>query len=502
MQLEQEDKPRQLAAEQATAAVSGSLWMELPDAIMLVDQTGQVVQANPAAEQLWGYDRASLVHQQIDDLVDGERSLLAAARTTLAQTGGWHGTLRICHSNGSRSPRDLRISTLRHDGTVYYAVIAEREQPSTPDGVPLPLLKAALEQANDAIVITTAELDLPGPQIVYVNAAFSELTGYSPAELLGQTPRILQGPETDRTELDCARAALMRGEAYRGELINYRKDGSSYIMEWRIAPVRAADGTLTHWVSIQRDISGLKQAADERDRLYQEARTAIQARNQLLTMVSHELKTPLTSLMGYSYLLQRAQLNDPQARGRVEHAVEVIANQAQRLNVLIEGLLDLDRMESGALQIQPQPVDLADLMRRVIAEFQPVLERHSLTLECPPDPQMVSGDELRLRHALQHLIQNAITYSPRGGPISVRIAPQPEQICISVTDRGIGIPATAETQVFERFYRASNVNPSQISGFGVGLYVVQQIITGHGGTVAVSSAEGEGSTFTICLPQL
>lgn len=501
MQLEQENLPQPSPAEQAAAAVGGSLWMELPDAILLVDQSGQVVQANPAAEQVWGYDRVELARHQIDDLVDGERTQIAAVRTALAETGRWQGELQICASDGSRDLRDLQISTLRHNGMAYYAVVAGREQPTTPEGVPLPLLQAALAQANDAVVVTTAELDLPGPQIIYVNAAFSELTGYPPSELIGQTPRIFQGPETDRSELVRMRETLERGEPFRGEMVNYRKDGSSYMMEWRIAPVRAPDGTLTHWVSVQRDITALKQAATERDRLYDEARSAIQARDQLLMMVSHELKTPLTSLIGYSYLLQRTHLGDPNASGRVEQAVDVIVKQAQRLNVLIEGLLDLDRMQSGTIRLQTEPLDLADLTERVVEEFQPLLEKHRLTLDRPAEPQLVSGDQLRLRHALQHLIQNAITYSPRGGLITVRIVRAPEQICVSVTDQGIGIPATAETQVFERFYRASNVNQSQISGFGVGLYVVQQIVTLHGGTIGVSSAEGRGSTFTICLPQ-
>lgn len=500
MQLEHDNTPRQPTAEQTATILASGPEVELTDAMILVDWTGQIIAANAAAEQLWGYSQPELAQHQLDDLIDGERVVIEEARARLAQSEYWQGRVRICRSDGVHALRDVRINTLRQDGALYYAVFAGREDTATGDGAPTTLLQAALDQANDAVVITTAELDQPGPQMVYVNPAFCALTGYTQAELLGQTPRILQGPETDRSELDRMRATLDRGESFHGDLVNYRKDGSTYIMEWRIAPVHAPDGTLTHWISVQRDITALRQAADERDRLYQEAHAALQARDQLLTIVSHELKTPLTSLLGYSYLLQRAHLSDPQTSVRLEQAVDVIAKQAQRLNVLIEGLLDLNRIESGQLKLQTQRLDLADLTERVVAEFLPTLERHSLTLDRPATPQLISGDELRLRHALQHLIQNAIAYSPRGGPIQVRVAPRGEQVCVSVTDQGIGIPAMAEQQVFERFYRASNVNPSQISGFGVGLYVVHQIVTHHGGTITVSSAEGQGSTFTVCLP--
>lgn len=113
----------------------------------------------------------------------------------------------------------------------------------------------ALEDAYDAVVVTTAQLEPPGPTIVYVNRAFEALTGYSPAEALGNTPRMLQGPLTDRAVLDSLRAALSAGEKWTGTAINYRKDGSTFLLEWRIAPVRDDQGHLTHFVAFQRDAS-------------------------------------------------------------------------------------------------------------------------------------------------------------------------------------------------------------------------------------------------------
>ena len=116
------------------------------------------------------------------------------------------------------------------------------------------LTSAALEEAYDAVVITTADLAPPGPVIVYVNRAFEELTGYSADEVLGNTPRLLQGRDTDRRVLDALRESLAAGRRWEGKAINYRKDGSAFLLEWRIAPVRDTFGRITHWVAFQREI--------------------------------------------------------------------------------------------------------------------------------------------------------------------------------------------------------------------------------------------------------
>lgn len=503
MQWQQDDHIQQPTADKIPAALYRSLFANLSTALVIADATGAIVEANPAAAALLGYTAAELTQRRISELLVIDRAV-AAARASVQQAPAdaaqWQGRWTVRHCDQSRITLDVTLSMIATDAGPLYAVLSHTNTVRRAEA-PLPLLRAALEQANDAVVITTGELDWPGPQIVYVNQAFTRMTGYSAEEAIGQTPRILQGPATDRAVLRRTRTALERGEAVHDELINYRKDRTPYAMEWRIAPVRDAAGTITHWVSVQRDVTAQKQATDERERLYHEAQAALSGRDQLLMMVSHELKTPLTSMMGYAHLLQRTTLNDGQNSGRLQQAVKVIVEQTQRLNVLIEALLDLTRIQDGSLSLERQTFDLGRLAQEVVDEFQPILERHTLTLRAPDPPYFIDGDQLRLRHALQQLVQNAISYSPRGGPIEMRIVSEPDQVCLSVTDRGIGVPAHAQQQIFERFYRAGNVNPSQISGFGVGLYVVHEIITRHGGTVTVSSTEGQGSTFTICLPR-
>lgn len=126
--------------------------------------------------------------------------------------------------------------------------------PPSPSVSGAELLERALHDAFDAVVITTPELDPPGPTIVYVNRGFEQMTQYSAQEVLGSTPRILQGPRTDRRVLDALRQSLRDGQRFHGEAVNYRKDGSQFLLEWRITGIRDQDGRITHWISFQREI--------------------------------------------------------------------------------------------------------------------------------------------------------------------------------------------------------------------------------------------------------
>ncbi|WP_245496648.1 HWE histidine kinase domain-containing protein [Lichenibacterium ramalinae] len=150
---------------------------------------------------------------------------------------------------------------------------------------PLPdlsVLLAAIEASSEAILITSAELDHPGPYIEYANPAFTRMTGYEPGEVLQRTPRMLQGPRTERGVLDRMRATLVRGETYQGEALNYRKDGTTYMVEWLIAPVRDAGGRITRWISAQRDITERRASEDRQDLLVRELHHRV--RNTLATV--------------------------------------------------------------------------------------------------------------------------------------------------------------------------------------------------------------------------
>ncbi len=227
---------------------------------------------------------------------------------------------------------------------------------------------------------------------------------------------------------------------------------------------------------------------------------AIQLRDQFLSIAAHELRTPLTALLGYLQVLQRRVAKEPDFNPRNLDTISAVTAQARRLNKLTGSLFDLARIQTGILNIEHRPVDLSRLVRQMVDEMRPTLEKHTAVLEELQDEVIIEGDEMRLEQALQNLLDNAVKYSPEGGDITIRLVSDEQFAHISVSDEGMGIPQDAIPKLFDRFYRASNINPRNISGMGIGLYLVNDIVVQHKGSIQVSSSETEKTTFTIHLP--
>ncbi|HEU4326540.1 MAG TPA: GAF domain-containing protein [Roseiflexaceae bacterium] len=238
----------------------------------------------------------------------------------------------------------------------------------------------------------------------------------------------------------------------------------------------------------------------ERARLHQAAEDAVRVRDMFFSIAAHELKSPLTALLGQAQLLRRRAGRDHSLDDRNARTLDTLIDQAQRMNRLVMALLDISRLEQGRLALESADLDLGDLVRRVVEETRPALERHQLVFEADGASLPVRGDPLRLEQVLQNLIGNAVKYSPDGGTVRVAARRAGEQVALSISDEGIGIPAAGLPRLFQRFYRASNVDARQITGMGIGLFVVRELVELHGGTVSVESTEGKGSTFTVHLP--
>ena len=267
-------------------------------------------------------------------------------------------------------------------------------------------------------------------------------------------------------------------------------------------------GIIEHGVVVriwgtQRDITERKRLELERADLLERERAArlaaeaaVGVRDSFLSIAAHELRTPLTTLLGNAQLALRRARREDTAPTPMQQSLELIVSQSQRLSSLITALLDVSNLDAGRLQLSRAPVDLVGLARRATEEVQPLTISHLLTFEASDSTVIVFGDAVRLEQALHNLIQNAIKYSPGGGEVAVRVGLAGSEAYISVRDSGIGIAPEAVPHLFERFYRATPAS-STVKGFGIGLYVVNQIVTLHGGSVSVESTEGHGSTFTI-----
>lgn len=233
--------------------------------------------------------------------------------------------------------------------------------------------------------------------------------------------------------------------------------------------------------------------------LYQEAQEALREREAFISIASHEIKNPLTSLLGRAQMLQRRLARLPEA-GRAQDDAEIIVSQGLRISSLLTDLLDVSRLASEQLTITRKPLELTELVRNAVASLQVSAPGYSIALTGGDSLLWVDGDAGRLDQMLLNLIGNAIKYSPAGGTIHVDVRAAQNSAQIAIRDEGIGIPADALPHLFKRFYRVSRESVQQVSGSGIGLYVVNQIVQGHGGVITVTSQEGVGSTFTVQIP--
>ncbi len=244
--------------------------------------------------------------------------------------------------------------------------------------------------------------------------------------------------------------------------------------------------------------AGQLAVAVENARLLRESQAALKAREEFMSIASHELKTPLTPLKMCLYSMERKL-----AQGAPVDYSLIVKSQRQvdRLTALVNDLLDASRLERGKLAVNRKPLELSQLVLEVVEHFRASSDREYL-IDGPPKRLWVMGDRDRLEQVLVNLLENASKYSAAGEPVRVAIEGARDEVLLHVSDRGIGIPAHEQMRIFQRFYRATNASGRNFAGLGLGLFISQSIVRLHGGTLTLRSVEGQGSTFTVRLPRL
>lgn len=228
----------------------------------------------------------------------------------------------------------------------------------------------------------------------------------------------------------------------------------------------------------------------------EERRKAEVLKDELVATVSHELRTPLSSLLGFAELMLDRNFDSTQQR----EFLEIIHNETLRLTQLINDFLDLQRIESGRMKYDFAGVDMASLLREASAIYGLDASHHRFAMDVQPDLPAAHADPDRIRQVLANLCSNAVKFSPDGGPIVIRARLDGGMIEVSVKDEGIGIPADVIPRLFQKFSRADNADTRRIGGTGLGLALIREIVTAHGGRTWVESVPGLGSTFFFTLP--
>ena len=378
------------------------------------------------------------------------------------------------------------------------------------DSFPRQLFETMVENAADMVLVTEAEpIDLPGPRIVYANRSFCERTRYELDELVGQTPRMFQGPESDRTTLDRIRRALGQWESIRVELLNYNKDGTTFWSELHIMPIANEFGWYTHWLSVHRDVTERRQQHAELDRrnrelelAKEEAERANQAKSAFLATMSHEIRTPLNGILGIASLLLDEGL-DPEH----QDLVRTIRTSGSALLGIINDVLDFSKVEAGHLELESRPFPLLECIEEVLEMVAPAAAEKGLDLGYLPEggvPEWVVGDSARLRQVLLNLVGNAVKFT-HAGEVAVFVSALADSdgltgIQLAVCDTGIGIPARHQDRLFRPFSQVDASITRRFGGSGLGLAISRRLVRLMNGSLTVESVEGEGSTFSVQIP--
>jgi signal transduction histidine kinase len=277
--------------------------------------------------------------------------------------------------------------------------------------------------------------------------------------------------------------SLSRGEACRDVEIDVNGDGRR-VLSFSSAKISDAAGEQAGGVVVFRDVTTQRDVARLKD--------------ELLSIASHDLRTPVTVLKGQAQLMQRFLRRGDLDPANMEERVDLMVQSADRLARMLNLLLDLSGIEAGRFELVREPMDLVAVLRRVVRNVQALTSIHTIEVETP---EVVEGewDVTRLEQVLQNLLTNAVKYSPDGGPIVVQVEAAAHSVTVSVRDAGLGIPAEDLPRLFERFYRVDKTRT--LEGSGLGLYICQAIIAAHGGQLwAMSGGASRGSTFTFSLP--
>jgi signal transduction histidine kinase/ActR/RegA family two-component response regulator len=284
------------------------------------------------------------------------------------------------------------------------------------------------------------------------------------------------------------------------------KDGRRLNISLTVSPVRNRDGQVIGASKIARDITERVRIEEERAMLLTSERAARErseaasrAKDEFVAMISHEIRSPLNAILGWSQMLRRGSLD----KAATANALESIERNARAQAQLVSDLLDISRVITGKLRINARPVDITNSLDAALDSIRPAAEAKQIQIEVERDPYatVITGDADRLQQVFWNLLSNAVKFTPRGGRVEVNVTRIDSQLELSITDSGAGISAEFLPYIFERFTQADTTSSRHHAGLGLGLAIVRHLVELHGGTVtAESPGVGQGATFRVTLP--
>jgi PAS domain S-box-containing protein len=470
-------------------AKQSAMLIAIPDLIFTVTREGILIDFNAPDPGLLLVPTEEFLNKQISSFLTQEIAdeFLSLIEKTLSkkELNQLEYSLDI---KGNVKHFEARIAPAGYDTTVV--IIRDITQKNRVDQE-LIKLKRAIEQSSISVIITNHN-----GNIEYVNPFFTELTGFTPEEIMGKNPRILKSGYHSKEFYDQLWKDILSGKDWQGEILNKRKNGETYWEFTVISPILNKNGQITHFVAIQEDISQQKKMLEDLISAKNKAEEMNKIKSLFFANMSHELRTPMIGILGNAELLEM-DVSDEQHKAMIH----TIYKSALRLNETLNSILDISKIEVEGIQKVLKPVEVNLIIEESIKLFDAPAKDKGLTLNFVKKKNiiLIETDDNFLTKILNNLINNAIKYSD-SGTITVTSDYNNKKVIIEVEDNGIGIAPENLNIIFEPFRQTSEGYSRRYEGTGLGLTITKRFVDILGGTINVKSTIGKGSTFTVELP--
>ncbi|MBE2216223.1 MAG: response regulator [Opitutaceae bacterium] len=514
-ELERRVAVRTTELETANSRLRAVLNAATTFAVIATDLRGRIILFNPGAERILGYAASEVVDALPLTALYAPAELAARSRELAAQLGrACQGFRILTHFARQGESEEREWTFVRKDRShvlVSVSMTAVRDARGVATGFlgiarsitehrameeRLRLQSAALEAADHGVLITDAS-----GAICWANPAFTRLTGHDRQAVIGASPRVLSSgfhpPQFYREMWD----TILAGRVWHGEVLNRRRDGTTYFEEMTITPVHNTRGRISHFVAIKQDVTERRRSEMRLREAMNAAEAGARAKSEFLAVMSHEIRTPMNGVIGLTQLLLDTGLNPAQMR-----YAETIQTCADSLLTIINQILDFSKIEAGKLELETLDFDLRTVVEDTLAIV--ASRAHAKQLEIaaefgPGVPRWVRGDPGRIRQVLTNLVGNAIKFTEAGEvlvKVSVgQLCDRQVDVAFSISDTGVGIPPEVLPRLFSAFSQADTSTTRRYGGTGLGLAIARQLVELMGGTIRATSEPGRGSTFDFTV---
>ncbi len=469
------------------------------NAIVITDRRGSIEYVNPAFTRLTGYTLREALGKNPRILKSGQhpKTFYTELWRTILRGEIWRGEIVNRRKDGTLYWEYMTITpVVDEQGQVTHFVAIKEDITHRKEAEEqIRLLQAAVEQSRTAIFIVQ-----PNGTVDYANPAAEQLTGYGREDIMGSPLAIISPPQKDSPQFLEMMSHIRQYRPWAGVLPLRRKDGATRWVHINIAPLLDEQGQPTRFVVVMEDITQQKELEDALRQARDEALEANRLKTNLLAHVSHDMRTPLGGILGFTEMMLAEALGPLTERQR--KALHRIVDSTRTLVDFTNDLIDQAELESGRLRLKPAPFRPTELFK-ILPSYVALAEAKGIKVHTYVDPELpeeVVGDLYWIRRILANLVSNAAKFTEEGEIWLRLLRYEGDRWAIQVQDTGIGIPPEAQATIFEPFRQADEGLTRRYGGSGLGLSIVKQLVELMHGQIELESTPGQGTTFTVILP--